>query len=72
MKGDRFEVFKRGRRWYWHLEGAHYPSGPIARSGRGYQSKHTAISAAKSAARAAAGANGRIDVVKKPTVAPSN
>ncbi len=72
MKGDRFEVFKSGGRWYWHLEGANYPHGPIARSGRGYQSKHAATSAAKSAARAAAGANGRVEVVQKPTVSPSN
>ena len=72
MKGDRFEVFKRRGLWYWHLEGAHYPYGPIARSGRGYETRHAATSAAKSAARAAARADGRIEVVQKPTVSPSN
>jgi len=56
-KGDRFEVFKDGRLWYWHLVVAHSPSPvPVAKSGRGYASKNKAFKAISSARMAAAGA----------------
>jgi hypothetical protein len=55
--GDRFEVFKRGNRWYWNLEGAYFPSGPIAQSGRGYTSLQAAVMSIKSARSAAAGSS---------------
>ena len=58
-KGDRFEVFKEGRLWYWHLVVAHSPSPiPVAKSGRGYASKKKALKAIKSARMAAVGAKG--------------
>jgi hypothetical protein len=33
--GDRFEYFKRDGLWYWHLEGAHHPVGPIQKARKG-------------------------------------
>lgn len=66
--GDRFEVFKVGKLWYWQLEGANYPTGPIAKSGRGYQSKTAVVNALRSAQSAARGASG-IPIERE---APSN
>lgn len=54
--GDRFEYFKRGALWYWHLEGAYHPVGPIAKSRQGYRSKLAVLHAIKSARLAANGA----------------
>ena len=64
-KGDRFEVFKDGRLWYWHLVVAHSPSPiPVAKSGRGYTSKNNALKAIKSARMAAAGARDQPIVIE--------
>ncbi len=55
--GDRFEYFKSGKLWYWHLIVAHSPSPvPVAKSGRGYLSKTAVLKAIKSARLAAKGA----------------
>lgn len=55
--GDRFEYFKSGRLWYWHLVVAHSPSPiPAAKSGRGYSSKKQVLKAIRSARLAAKGA----------------
>jgi hypothetical protein len=56
--GDRFEYFKRGRLWYWQLEGAYHPTGPIARSRQGYRSRTAVLRSIESARRAANGAVG--------------
>lgn len=57
--GDRFEIFKIGRRWHWYLEGGNFPTGPIARCRKeGYPSKQAAISSIQSARSAAIGASG--------------
>lgn len=56
--GDRFEIFKVGKLWYWHLQGANYPTGPIAKSGQGYTSRTAVVNAIRSAQSAARGANG--------------
>ena len=54
-KGDRFEVFRDGRLWYWRLVVSHSPSPtPVARSGRGYRSKPEVLAAIKSARLASA------------------
>ena len=53
-KGDRFVVFKEGSLWYWHLIVSHSPSPiPVAKSGRGYPSRVTALNGLKSARLAA-------------------
>jgi len=56
MKGkvDRFVVFKEGSLWHWHLIVSHSPSAiPVAKSGRGYPSRVTALRAIKKARLAA-------------------
>lgn len=65
--GDRFEVFKVGKLWYWHLVVAHSPSPiPVAKSGRGYPSKQAALKAIKSARLAVAGAKGEPILLDEP------
>jgi len=65
--GDRFEYFKSGKLWYWHLVVAHSPSPvPVAKSGRGYPSKKTALKAITSARLAAKGAKGEPIPVDAP------
>ena len=51
-KGDRYIVFKRGRRWHWLLWLSHY--GPIAYCRpEGYESENAAWSSIRSANKAA-------------------
>ncbi len=57
---DRFEIYKARGNWYWTLQRAHSPWGPIARCARGYASKEVAINSVKSAMRAMRGSRGRI------------
>ena len=57
---DRFEIYKARGNWYWTLQRAHSPWGPIARCARGYASKEVAIKSVKSAMRAMRGSRGRI------------
>jgi uncharacterized protein YegP (UPF0339 family) len=57
VTGHHFEIFKLDGLWYWHLEGANFPTGPIAKSGRGYTSKQAALRSINSAKRAAAHAS---------------
>lgn len=65
--GDRFEYFKSGRLWYWHLVVAHSPSSvPAAKSGRGYPSKKAVLKAIKSARLAAKGAKEEPFLVDAP------
>jgi uncharacterized protein YegP (UPF0339 family) len=53
-RGDRFVVFKDGGLWYWHLVVSNSPSAvPVAKGGRGYPSKNTALKAVQSARLAA-------------------
>lgn len=53
MKGAHFQLWKKGRRWYWHLHGEGFPSGPIARCREeGYSSKANARSSMQSARHA--------------------
>lgn len=55
--GDRFELYEGSDGlWYWTLEGGYFPSGPIARSGKGYTTKQAARRSIKSAQSAAKGA----------------
>ena len=68
-KGDRFEVFKRGKLWYWHLQGAYFPSGPIARSGKGYTTKQAALRSIEAAQRAAKGATRPHFILDEPPIA---
>ena len=54
-KGDRYIVFKKGRRWHWMLWLSHY--GPIAYCrAEGYESENAAWNSLRSAHRAAKGA----------------
>jgi hypothetical protein len=67
--GDRFEYFKSGNLWYWHLVVAHSPSPvPVAKSGRGYPTKKAALKAIKSATLAAKGAMGEPLLVDAPQI----
>jgi len=52
-KGDRFEVFKKGRLWYWRLVVSHSPSSTPAATSRSYPSRNTALQALKKARLAA-------------------
>ena len=70
--GDHFQLWRKGKRWYWRLQGDGYPSGPIAQCrDEGYASKTNALSSMQSARRAVEGAldkngNFRIDEIDPP------
>ena len=68
MTGDHFELLKKEGRWHWHLQGSHYPAGPIAQSGQGYDSRSAAMRSMESARRAMLGAvegDGKIRVERR-------
>ena len=44
-KGDRFEVFREGKLWYWRLIVSHSPSSAPAAISRSYPSRNTALRA---------------------------
>lgn len=48
-KGDRFEVFKEGKLWYWRLIVSHSPSSVPAATSRSYPSRNTALKALEKA-----------------------
>ena len=57
MTGHHFQLFKRNGRWYWQLQGSHFPTGPIARCRHeGYQSEVQARNSMRSACKAMKGA----------------
>lgn len=57
MTGDHFVLSRSDDgKYFWELWGSHHPTGPIAKSGRGYQSRVSAKRAMKSAYDAMTGA----------------
>ena len=55
--GDRFRLFRKNTRWYWELQGGHFPTGPIAQCREeGYRTREQAKDSMRSAHRAMEGA----------------
>lgn len=68
--GHRFEIFREGGLWYWQLQGAYFPSGPIAKSGRGYTTRQAAVRSIESAKWAAARAPSE-PILREAPIIPS-
>jgi hypothetical protein len=68
ISGDRFEYFKEGKLWYWHLFVSNSPSFiPAAQSGKGYPSEKSVLRAIEKARYAATSAKGEPHLVPAPT-----